>query len=90
MRAFLSESFPESPVNLGNPIEFTMLELAKLVIDKIQSNSKIAFRVLPKDDPRQRKPDIRLAQELLNWEPTTDLSIGLDQTIIYFQGLLSK
>ena len=90
MRAFLSESFPESPVNLGNPIEFTILELAKLVIDKIQSNSKIAFRVLPKDDPRQRKPDIGLAQELLNWEPTTDLSIGLDQTIIYFHGLLSK
>jgi UDP-glucuronate decarboxylase len=90
IRAFLVESFLDSPVNLGNPTEFTMLELAKLVIDKTQSNSNVTFRVLPQDDPRQRKPDIGLAKQLLSWEPITDISYGLDQTVLYFRGLLSK
>ncbi len=90
IRAFLVESFLDSPVNLGNPTEFTMLELAKLVIDKTQSNSNVTFRVLPQDDPRQRKPDIGLAKQLLSWEPVTDIIYSLDQTGLYFRGLLSK
>ena len=65
------------PVNLGNPVEFSMLELAKIVIELTKSNSKIEFFSLPGDDPKQRKPDIKLAQDNMNWSPTVQLREGL-------------
>lgn len=76
------------PVNLGNPVEFTMLELAKRVIELTGSASTIEHRPLPVDDPRQRQPLIDRARALLDWYPTTDLTTGLQHTIGYFQQLL--
>ena len=73
------------PVNLGNPNEFTMLELAHLVLQKTNSTSEIIFEELPSDDPRQRKPDISLAQSLLGWNPKIQLDEGLKRTISYFE-----
>ncbi|WP_455634900.1 UDP-glucuronic acid decarboxylase family protein [Parabacteroides sp.] len=73
------------PVNTGNPGEFTMLELAQKVIELTASKSKIVYRPLPGDDPRQRKPDITLAKEKLNWEPKIRLEEGLMRTISYFE-----
>lgn len=74
------------PVNLGNPMEFTMLELAEKVLQLIpDSTSKIVFKELPQDDPKQRQPDITQARNLLNWQPTTDLEKGLKRTIEYFK-----
>ncbi|GLB51563.1 NAD-dependent dehydratase [Neptunitalea chrysea] len=78
------------PVNLGNPGEFTMLELAQEVIDLIGSSSKLTFLPLPQDDPKQRKPDITLAKEKLNWEPKVKLKDGLVKTISYFEDILSE
>ncbi|NQW93519.1 MAG: SDR family oxidoreductase [Polaromonas sp.] len=77
------------PMNLGNPGEFTMLELAEMVLSKTGSKSVLEFMPLPADDPRQRQPDIAMAKRALNWEPSTDLSTGLDHTIAYFEKLLS-
>src|SRR6056297_895549 len=78
------------PVNIGNPGEFTMLELAKMVIHLTGSNSKITFHPLPEDDPTQRQPTIKLAKELLdNWHPVVPLEEGLDKTIEYFKKLLA-
>ncbi|MGV3660606.1 MAG: UDP-glucuronic acid decarboxylase family protein [Prosthecobacter sp.] len=76
------------PVNIGNPGEFTMLELAEQVLKKVGSKSKLVFRALPSDDPKQRKPDITLAKTRLGWEPKVPLSDGLDKTIAYFAKLL--
>lgn len=76
------------PVNLGNPGEFTMLELAKKVIDLTKSKSKLNYYPLPPDDPTQRKPNISLAKEKLNWEPSIQLEEGLNKTIYYFDNLL--
>ncbi|WP_373501337.1 UDP-glucuronic acid decarboxylase family protein [Desulfococcus sp.] len=76
------------PVNLGNPTEFTILELARQIIDLAGSGSSIVFEPLPEDDPRQRRPDIRLAKERLNWEPRVGLGEGLRRTIEYFENLL--
>ncbi len=76
------------PVNLGNPDEFTILELAEKIIDLTGSKSKIVFKPLPQDDPTQRRPDISLAREKLNWEPTIRLEEGLRKTIEYFDRLL--
>lgn len=76
------------PVNLGNPGEFTMIELAEKVIKKTQSKSKIVFMPLPHDDPKQRKPDITLAKSKLNWEPKVKLDEGLDSMIEYFSKVL--
>jgi UDP-glucuronate decarboxylase len=73
------------PVNLGNPTEFTMRQLAELVIDLTGSRSPIVLRPLPPDDPRQRQPDITLARSLLGWEPKVALVDGLDETISYFR-----
>ena len=73
------------PVNLGNPGEFTMLELADLVIKLTNSKSKIIFKELPQDDPTQRKPNISLAKKELNWEPSINLEEGLKRTIDYFK-----
>jgi len=78
------------PVNLGNPTEFTMRELADLIKDLTGSRSKIVHRPLPQDDPRQRRPDISEAQRLLGWRPTVPLKEGLNKTIPYFEGLLSQ
>jgi UDP-glucuronate decarboxylase len=75
------------PVNLGNPGEFTMIELAKLVIELTGSKSKIVHLPRPSDDPSQRQPDISLAKKHLNWEPKVPLRDGLVQTIEYFRGI---
>lgn len=87
IRMMASENF-SGPVNLGNPREFTMLELAELVLKMTNSKSKIIFTPLPSDDPKQRKPDITLAKEKLNgWEPKIRLEEGLIDTIKYFKSL---
>ncbi len=78
------------PINLGNPGEFTMLELAQKVIDLTGSASKFVFKPLPEDDPRQRQPDISRAKETLGWAPTVDLEDGLKPTIAYFDALLKS
>ena len=78
------------PINLGNPGEFTILELAEKVIELTDSKSEIIFKPLPADDPRQRQPDITLAREVLGWEPKVPLEEGLKKTILYFQELLSS
>jgi UDP-glucuronate decarboxylase len=75
------------PVNLGNPREFTMLELAELVLKLTKSKSAITFHELPADDPRQRRPDISRAKHLLDWEPKVELEDGLARTVAYFQKL---
>ena len=77
-----------SPINLGNPHEFSMLELAKIVTEQTNSKSKIVFLDLPQDDPKQRKPDISLAKLVLNWEPSIELSTGVQKTINYFQSIV--
>ena len=76
------------PVNIGNPKEFTIRELAETVLSKVQSSSKIVEMPLPADDPTQRKPDISKAQEILGWEPKIQLDQGLDKTIPYFKDIL--
>ncbi|HNX07989.1 MAG TPA: SDR family oxidoreductase [Bacteroidales bacterium] len=73
------------PVNIGNPVEFTILELAQLVIELTKSKSKIIFQPLPADDPMQRKPDVELAKTALGWEPKINLREGLEKTIAYFK-----
>jgi UDP-glucuronate decarboxylase len=78
------------PVNIGNPGEFTMLELAEKVIALSGSKSKLEFKPLPADDPKQRQPDITLAKKVLNWQPTINLDEGLTKTIAYFKTLLEK
>jgi UDP-glucuronate decarboxylase len=78
------------PVNLGNPGEFTILELARLVIEKTGTRSTIVYRPLPQDDPVQRQPDISLAKRKLDWEPGIPLSEGLDATIQFFRKKLEK
>jgi UDP-glucuronate decarboxylase len=79
------------PVNIGNPVEFTMLELAKEVLELTGSKSKLTFLPLPQDDPMQRQPDISLAKKELNgWEPTVPLREGLRHTIAYFDRLAQK
>ena len=76
------------PVNLGNPNEFTMIELANKVIELTFSRSEIIFEPLPQDDPKQRQPDINLAKDLLGWQPSVELSDGLSTTINYFQSII--
>jgi UDP-glucuronate decarboxylase len=76
------------PVNLGNPKEFSMLELADLTLKLTSSESKIVFKPLPLDDPLQRRPDISLAIKRLDWEPEIGLEEGLKRTIEYFRGIV--
>ena len=76
------------PVNLGNPEEFTIIELAKKILELTGSNSRIAFQPLPEDDPQQRKPDITLASRELGWKPSVKLNEGLIMTIDYFKNKL--
>jgi len=78
------------PVNLGNPGEFTILELAKKVIQLTNSVSHIEYQPLPQDDPVKRRPDIRLAQTMLGWSPVISLDIGLEKTIAYFKEAWEK
>jgi UDP-glucuronate decarboxylase len=78
------------PVNIGNPSEFTMLELAKAVLRLTGSSSRLVFQPLPNDDPRQRQPDISQARERLGWQPQIELEAGLPRTIDYFKALLES
>jgi UDP-glucuronate decarboxylase len=78
------------PINIGNPGEFTIRELAELVIELTVSKSKLIFEALPSDDPRQRRPDISKAKAVLGWEPKTQLREGLIRTIAYFEKMLSE
>jgi len=78
------------PVNLGNPGEFTIRQLAEMVIEQTGSKSKLVFHPLPADDPQQRRPNISLAQERLGWQPKVPLAEGLKKTIAYFDGLLAR
>ena len=78
------------PINIGNPNEFTMLELAELILKLTSSQSKIIFKSLPEDDPKQRQPDISLAKDKLGWEPKIKLEDGLNETIKYFRELLKS
>ncbi|WP_226579004.1 UDP-glucuronic acid decarboxylase family protein [Acuticoccus sediminis] len=78
------------PVNLGNPVEFTMRGLADLVLELTGSRSELVFRPLPQDDPRQRRPDITRATEALGWQPEVPLRRGLEKVIDYFDGVLSR
>ncbi len=84
----LMESNNTGPINLGNPSEFTMMELAEKVIKLTGSRSKIEYKELPEDDPLQRKPDITLAKEILKWNPKIQLDNGLEKTIDYFKWLM--
>ncbi len=94
IRAFLSIMNTEDdftgPVNCGNPCEYTMLELAELIIKLTNSKSEIAFKPLPHDDPKQRKPDISLAKSKLNWKPKIPLDEGIQKTIDYFSKIINK
>ena len=87
----LMETQPEftGPVNLGNPVEVSMRELAEKILALTGSKSKLTFRPLPQDDPRQRQPDITLAREKLDWSPGVALDDGLKVTIHYFKTLLA-
>ena len=90
MRLMDSPADTPGPINLGNPVEFTMRELAELVLRLTGSRSKLVFMPLPQDDPRQRQPDITLARDLLGWAPTTPLEDGLKKTIAYFDAVLER
>ncbi len=76
------------PVNIGNPDEFTIQEIAKKIIKLTNSSSQIVFKPLPENDPKQRKPDISVAKEKISWEPKIGLTKGLKQTINYFENIL--
>lgn len=76
------------PINIGNPGEFTMLELANMVMKMTASKSEIVFKELPQDDPQKRRPDISLAKEVLDWEPKVDLKTGLEKTVEYFSKIV--
>ena len=78
------------PVNIGNPREFTMIELAELVLRLVGGKSKLVYKPLPADDPRQRKPDIDLAKKALDWQPKVPLEDGLKETVAYFRKLLAS
>jgi UDP-glucuronate decarboxylase len=88
MRLMATPDAVTGPINIGNPTEFTILQLASQVIEMTGSRSKIVHRPKPQDDPRQRRPDISKAQELLKWSPRTSLQDGLKTTIAYFEELL--
>ncbi|CEN55997.1 UDP-glucuronic acid decarboxylase family protein [Candidatus Methylopumilus turicensis] len=89
IRMMATEKGVTGPINLGNPGEFTMLELAEKVIKLTSSKSKLVFQALPTDDPKQRQPDITLAKQHLDWEPKVNLEDGLKETIAYFRKLLN-
>jgi len=90
IRLMATSSDVTGPINLGNPHEFTIRQLAERVIELTGSSSRIIFEPLPQDDPRQRQPNIDLAKAVLGWEPTVQLDAGLVKTIEYFKNLLDK
>ena len=90
LRLMASGEDVTGPINLGNPGEFTMLELAQMVLELTGAKSELVFRPLPADDPKQRRPDIAKASEALDWRPVTPLREGLGKTIAYFDDLLRK
>ena len=89
MRLMNASDDTSMPINVGNPAEFTIRELAELTIELTGSSSKLVFNPLPQDDPLQRRPDISRAKELLDWEPKVQLREGLHKTITYFEALLA-
>jgi UDP-glucuronate decarboxylase len=86
----LMDSTYHRPVNIGNPEEFTIADLADIILDLINTDSKIVFKPLPNDDPRRRQPDIGLAKKFIEWHPEVDLMKGLGLTIEYFKMILDK
>ncbi len=90
IRLMESEPAVIGPINLGNPVECTIRELAELVIRQTDAKSKLVNRALPSDDPVQRRPDITLARKHLDWEPSIDLEVGIARTIAYFRKLLES
>ena len=90
VRLMQTEDSVTGPINIGNPNEFTMLQLASMIIEMTGSRSRIVHQPLPQDDPRQRRPDITRAKEHLSWMPTTELKEGLTLTIAYFEKLVSE
>jgi UDP-glucuronate decarboxylase len=89
IRMMRSDSATRGPVNLGNPLEFTVLELAHKVRDMLGNRVRIEFKSLPQDDPLLRKPDISLAKKALDWQPRVSLEEGLERTISYFESILA-
>jgi UDP-glucuronate decarboxylase len=89
MRLMNSPDELTGPVNLGNPNEFTIRELAEKIVAQIQSRSQIEYRPLPADDPKQRRPDIGLAKSKLGWQPGMALDKGLERTVSYFRDMLA-
>jgi len=89
VRMMNTEAGFTGPINLGNPNEFSMLELAEKVLYLVGGKSKLAYHPLPTDDPRQRQPNISLAKEKLDWEPKVQLEDGLKETVAYFRKLLN-
>ena len=87
---FMDQTKIVGPMNLGNPGEFTMLELAELTLKLVGGKSKIVFKPLPADDPKQRKPDVTLAKKTINWKPRIQLEEGLGLTIDYFRSQIKK
>jgi UDP-glucuronate decarboxylase len=90
IRLMATEDAVTGPINIGNPNEFTILQLATTIIEMIGAKSKIVRRPLPENDPRQRQPNIALAKKHLSWEPRTQLKEGLARTISYFEKLLAE
>ena len=90
MMGVMEQEKTVGPVNLGNPTEFTIRELAEKVLEKVDSSSKLVEMPLPSDDPTQRKPDISLAKEVAGWTPGIELDEGLDRTIPYFRSILES
>jgi UDP-glucuronate decarboxylase len=90
MMGVMEQEESVGPVNLGNPTEFTIRQLAEAVLGRIVTTSKITQEPLPADDPTQRKPDISLAQKLLSWNPSVELTAGLDRTIPYFREIIKE
>jgi UDP-glucuronate decarboxylase len=90
IRLMATDDSVTGPINIGNPNEFTILQLATMIIEMIGAKSKIVRGPLPENDPRQRQPDILLAKKHLSWEPRTQLKEGLARTIAYFEKLLAE
>ena len=85
VRLMNSDKSIKGPVNIGNPSEFTVKQLAEMIIEMTNSKSMIVYKPLPEDDPKKRKPDITLAKRVLNWSPSVELYYGLEKTIKYFE-----
>ncbi|GFE83422.1 dTDP-glucose 4,6-dehydratase [Steroidobacter agaridevorans] len=90
MALMTSDDEVTGPINIGNGAELTMIELAEAIIDLCRSSSRIEYRALPQDDPKQRRPDIAKARRLLNWSPKVSLRQGLTRTIAYFEELIAR